>query len=563
MASVNQPIGTKGIASVLSSYRHKVPVYQRSFVWTEKEEQVREFLTDISEAYYRKGEEYFLGSIVVISPKENNPAEVVDGQQRLAVTSLLISQIANKFEELGKKKSCQKIIEEFIESSDYKEEYILPQFRLNRVDDIFYQKLLHGDIAKPPSSSPPSHARLWEAYNRIDTWLSEQLSSKDKPIDWLAEFLEYLKNSAYVIYFVAPDESNAFLIFETLNDRGLDLSVSDLVKNYLLGKAKDNIDAVLDSWNYAFNTVRVHGGEDVFKTFLRQFWMSKHGLVRKKELYKDIKSRVTTAPTAIEFADELQHNSYLYDAILSPDHSSWVECSVKTRENLSALINLGLEQYRPTLLSALVIFEMDEVEKLLKLLVSWSVRLLIVGRMGGGTIENNYGDLGMKIRKGILKNVKDIAKHANKIFVPFDGEFKDSFEKAQVSKPKLARYYLRTLELEAGGEDQREFIPNPDASELTLEHILPENPAKGEWQDFDDEERKLYTTRIGNLTLLTEKMNSNVRNGPFKEKKQYYTKSSLLLTKQIATFDKWNKESINDRQRYLAKLALKAWSIGI
>jgi len=71
---------------------------------------------------------------------------------------------------------------------------------------------------------------------------------------------------------------------------------------------------------------------------------------------------------------------------------------VKTRENLSALINLGLEQYRPTILSALVIFEMDEVEKLLKLLVSWSVRLLIVGRMGGGTIENNYGDLGMKIR---------------------------------------------------------------------------------------------------------------------------------------------------------------------
>jgi uncharacterized protein with ParB-like and HNH nuclease domain len=92
MTITNTKVDTVGIASVLSSERHQVPIYQRSFVWTEEEQQVEELLTDVGEAFERK-EEFFLGSIVVISTKNDQPLIVVDGQQRLAVISLLIAKI--------------------------------------------------------------------------------------------------------------------------------------------------------------------------------------------------------------------------------------------------------------------------------------------------------------------------------------------------------------------------------------------------------------------------------------------------------------------------------------
>ena len=564
MPVLNTSIEIIGIASVLSSARHVVPVYQRSFVWTEQEEEVEEFLTDISDAFNREKEPYFLGSIVVIGGKGVQQPTVVDGQQRLAVTLLLMAHIAEKFLEFGEAESHRTIRNDYIAKYDIKQKATLPQLSLNMIDDSFFQALLQGKAKEPLKGAPESHIRLWQANRLIATWLSKQISSKDNPAEWLVEFIEYLKFSAYIIYFAVPDDANAFLIFETMNDRGLDLSIADLLKNYLLGRVNQaDIPKILGKWTTSVGSLNIYGGEDLYKLFLRQFWISKHGLVREKHLYRSIKSRVSTAANASDFADELVLNSYLYTAILSPDHVFWNEATQKTREYVSILNILGLEQYRPTLLSALAYFAMAEIAILLKLLVSWSVRLLIVGNIGGGTIEYNYGELGQMIRNGKLKTIKDIAKYANKTFVPNDSVFRSSFASATLSKSKFARYYLRTLEIEAGGETQRELVPNPDSSELTLEHILPERPEKDAWKQFNEDDRKLYTRRLGNMVLLKEKMNSKLRSGPFIEKKKIYNSSKLVLTREAGEFSKWTKESVIKRQEYLADLAVKAWGIQV
>jgi len=213
------------------------------------------------------------------------------------------------------------------------------------------------------------------------------------------------------------------------------------------------------------------------------------------------------------------------------------------------------------LLSTLAHLRMEEVEKLLRLLISWSVRLLVVGGLGGGVIENNYCLLAQAIRNGKLKTAREVASQANKSFVPNDGIFQESFRSIRVSKTKLVRYYLRVLELQGKGISQHELLPNPDPSELNLEHILPENPAKGSWSQFSEEERKAYTRRIGNMLLLTERMNSKLRNDPYDEKCKIYAKSDLILTKEVAKYGEWTKEVIEERQKALAELAVRAWNI--
>ena len=132
-----------------------------------------------------------------------------------------------------------------------------------------------------------------------------------------AEFTRYLRESAYVIYFTVPDDANAFLIFETMNDRGLDLSIADLLKNYLLGRSGEDLQTILNLWTTAMACLSTYGGENLFTAFLRHYWSSKYGLVREKELYRSIKSRVTTSANVIDFANEVEKvHAHLYQKLL-------------------------------------------------------------------------------------------------------------------------------------------------------------------------------------------------------------------------------------------------------
>jgi len=557
MAKQNTSIEIKGIASVLSSFKLEVPYHQRSFEWIEE---VMEFLDDVGDAFSRNKEDYFLGSLVTISASNGKRPQVLDGQQRLAVVSLLLAEIAGQFSKIGEEKSSQAIRAEYLAKFDIKERAEQPQIKLNHADDAYFRSVLTGEEHEPEHGAPESHKRLWAAHQSIATWISEKLKRESDPLSWLAEFTEYLSESAYVIYFIVPDDANAFLIFETMNDRGLDLSIADLLKNYLLGCAKGDFQSVLNPWNSAIASLNAYGGENLFTVFIRHFWSSKHGLIREKELYRNIKSRITTSVTVTDFANELDSNSYLYAAILSPEHVFWSEASAKAREHIRTLDLLGLEQYRPMLLSALAHLQSEDIEEILRLLISWNVRLLIVGGLGGGAMENKYCELAKAIRNGELKNVKVIASRARS-FIPNDEIFQDSFEVARVAKAKLSRYYLRILELQAANKPKSELVPDTDPTEVTLEHVLPQRPAKDAWPQFNDEERKAYSKRIGNMLLLKHKMNAEIRSSSFSEKRKIYEKSDLLLTKEVTKLSEWNKEEIEARQKSLSKLAVKAWEI--
>jgi Protein of unknown function DUF262/Protein of unknown function (DUF1524) len=547
-------IEQKGIGTVIGTTRLAVPKHQRSFGWTAEE--VSELLDDVDGAMARGQAEYFLGSVVVIGALGADRDEVLDGQQRLATVSLLLASIAEGFEQFGDGQAAT-AVRQLLSSYDIDQSLHSPHVRLNQYDDPFYRLLLASPDAKPAPGAPESHALMVGARGLTRGWVAKKTTENPAiALGWLKRVFKYLRDAVGVIYFRVPDDSNAYALFETLNDRGLDLSIADLLKNYLLGRAGADIDAVMALWVGTLGMLKSFGYEKNFTGFLRQYWASRYELVREKELYRHVKARISTQANVLEFADDLRKNSFYYTAMLSPDHEYWSGAQESTRERLKTLGVLGLEQYRPMLLAALAHFESKDVERVVAMLESWNVRLIIVGGLGGGVMEAHYASLGRAIRSGDIKNVKGLAEAALS-FVPSDSEFGARFEAASVSKVPLARYYLRKLEVVAAGKAESEHVPNPS---LTLEHILPEKPGTN-YPQFSDDERRLFTRRLGNLALLTHKTNSDAKSAPFAEKRSVYKASTLILTQQIASFAGWSPEAVEARQKALAGLALKAWPL--
>lgn len=547
-------IALRGIAAVLESFPLAVPVHQRSFAW--KKTEIQEFLEDLNEAF-KRNEEHFLGTVVVISPKEDQPAQVIDGQQRLATTALLLAGIVEQLTEHGDEERALEIRRTYLAKYDIGRGETYSQLRLNQADEPYFRTLLNPQFQAPAPSAPESHQRLFDARNQSLAWLLSKVAATTDPISWLTNLFLYLSSSFSVILVEVPDDANAFLIFETLNDRGIDLTIADLLKNYLLGHASVDIDVVLAHWTNATAILNAYGGENLFSTFLRHLWSSQYAVVRERDLYRDIKARIVSRPNVVSFSDQLDQESSLYGAIISPEHEFWTSASAATQDALRTLDLLGLVQFRPTLLAALVHLPMPEVEKLLVLLVSWNVRLLIVGGLGGGVMESRYSEIGQDIRRGEVKTANDIANLAQ-AFVPNDSEFRSAFAEARVSTVRIARYYLRKLEQTKRGRRRVELVAQPDPNKLTLEHVLPEKPLQN-WPQFTTEEAAAHSDGIGNLALLTQRLNNKLKSDPFESKRPIFASSELLLTQGVAEYGEWNTDAIKARQIALADLALRAW----
>ena len=295
--------------------------------------------------------------------------------------------------------------------------------------------------------------------------------------------------------------------------------------------------------------------EDMVVTYIRQFWSSKFGLTRERELYKNIKCKTTSKQHAIDLSTELNMNARYYAAILNSSHEIWNDYGTTAREHMTTLNELGMIQLRPLLLAILTNFPVQEVKKSMKLLLSWSVRFLIYG--GLGYLETQYCEKAVEIRKDKIKTAKELAA-AMKDVVPTDRLFHQEFVTATVSKDYLARYYLRVLENQYRGIEDPELVPNANEDIVNLEHVLPENPGQ-DWGYIEPEIAKSYYKRIGNMALLNKKINSEVGNKSIKTKAAYYQNSSFELTKILGREKNWNISNIEERQKMLADLAVKAW----
>jgi hypothetical protein len=371
--------------------------------------------------------------------------------------------------------------------------------------------------------------------------------------------VEYLRLRVRAIFLTVPSEADAFLIFETLNDRGADLTIADLLKNYLFGRAGAQLGTVRDGWLQSVGAFEITSENSTFTNFLRHYWSSRRGAIRERELYKNIRETITSENQTVDFVEDLQRAARLYAALLNTEHEFWASLGTDAKDAVETFLRLDFEQVRPLMLAAMQFFPSNELKKLLRGLTSWGVRGLVVGGIGGGTYEKAYCDAAVKIRRGDIKSADDVFDDLSRL-IPTDDEFEAAFALARVPKSNLARYYLIALENGAQGTSEPEFVPNSNEDQVNLEHVLPKNATDADWgAAFTPDERKDWVFRVGNLALLQKGPNGRIGNRPFTIKKPVLVASAFQLTKEIGVLPDWTPTGIKNRQERLAKLAVKVW----
>ena len=551
-------IGLVGIGHILLNKNMCVPMFQRSYAW--EDSHVSDLFGDISQAMSEGANEYFIGSIVTTKNKTDRP-EVADGQQRLATVTILLAAIRDHFFNTGDMERASTITSDLLHKKDLKTLELIPKLKLNDADNDFFVKRIllnpnNSERAYTPTKQ--SHFRIQKAAELAQDFVAS-ISSTSDSTNRLTDLVSYLKDSVVVIWVQVPDDTNAFTIFETLNDRGLTLAISDLLKNYLFGLAGNRLPEVQHAWTSIISTLESIGDEDATVTFIRHFWSSRQGLVREKELYSSIKKFINNKTKAIAFVKELEKNAHLYAGIINTNDSLWGKYGETSQGHMRTLNVLRMIQIRPLLLSVLDSFKKRETQLTIKKMVSWSVRFLIHGGLGGGTLETHYCQAAKEIRNTSIKTSSQLSKRLKNI-IPTDKQFKSSFATARVSKAYLARYYLRALESKNHGVADPELIPNENSEVVNLEHVLPQT-ASNKWNHISADDQEVLVKRLGNLSLMSNRINTKAGNDSFTYKKTFYSNSNFSLTKMIAKNSVWKQSSIDARQKYLADLAVKTWPI--
>ncbi len=560
---------TAGIGKMLMESRFMVPNHQRDYSWDE--DRVGQFLDDLLDAMARGDNFYFVGLMVFMSSQDGR-LTVLDGQQRLATAVIIIAAMRAWFGGIAKyAKNANRLQEDFIGRAELGEQEIQPKLTLNYYNNTSFQELVVAgapldEVARRLAAlkrSDPNRALLAAISNchRRVADIAAKAGDTDAAAKFLIKLAVYIRDNVLAVRLTVPSEANAFRVFETLNDRGQELSSMDLVKNHLFGLAlshsQQRLGELEQRWAQMMATLSSSKADD----FLKVFWTSRHGRVQSADLFQEVKKRCQDHAQATALSQDLLEAADHYAALEQSDDQVWAPYTPAVRNSIRTLKLIGSKQVRPIILSAIKKFAPAELERLLWLLEVILVRYQLVGGERTGILEISCA----KLAKGIFDGTITTATHAHQqtsdIYTK-DEQFKASFAVKQELTNTKSQYVLRHLEqerrrLNLGAKAGEEGV----GENLSVEHILPRTPS-AEWNSIVDADKSIAedcADRLGNLCLLTEKLNRDVGRANFEEKKKVYGTSDLMTTADLANLPQWDRRAIEHRQAEMAKRAVAIW----
>ncbi len=546
--------------------KYKIPEFQRDFSW--KEENWEDLWQDLIDIHKGIETQHYMGAIVLQNTSDKKTFIVVDGQQRITTLSLFILAIAKHIKELiekdidstNNKERLKKILDTYIGEKSLSDLYYKSKLTLNENNDSFYQSRIL-EFKEPASYTKlrDSEKLIYDAYKYFYKKIKEfftEISGEN-----LGAFLEKTLDSLMFIQITVDDDISAYTVFETLNARGVELTTTDLLKNYLfaivarLGKTGSEFKILKENWQQIVDTV----GLKKFPTFLRFYLNSRQEIVRKERLFKEIKKQVRTPKDAINLIDEIKKTAYLYAAILNPNDDFWTDYSdsKEIRQYLLELKLFNVIQPIP-LIFAVNEFKKEWLAKLLKAIVSISFRYNVIGKLNPNLMEKTYNKIAIKLFSGNIQYYSQIKELLKEIYVN-DDTFVNIFKSKEIpttgKNKSLVKYILTKIENQIA-EKEYNFMD----STFTIEHILPEN-YDSDWNELFSNEAQKYIYRLGNYTVLEDKKNKEIGRKSFNEKKKVYATSHFKLTRDELNFDQWNISSLNNYQNKLARYAKSIWKL--
>ncbi len=594
MSNLIEKTSEETLADLLGRFRERfqIPVYQRDYSWTD--DQVDDLVADVV-TMMKEDSEHFFGTIVVAESSPGSVPEegdlfIIDGQQRLTTAALVLSVARHLFIELAEK-GVSSVVDQpgtlvsFTRRTSGSGHS--PKITANRVNQRLLTPILDGqctsmrDVAQLYASLDPTDRGrcrgLFDAYMRIRNQISSHfaMDQKLRVVDdadvldflvtpeqfegfaqWLSILTSTIVDKSLFIRIKVREWDYAFSIFEGLNNRGLDLSERDLIKNTVLARVQATPGIGIESlaqaesrWENLSNRVP----KKKFKNFLRHYFLLFGDEIPTKRVVRIFNQHFASHGWT-QMLTELEAAAVAYEKLTSPSRVSNKELKVAL-QNLNAL---GAERSLPIPLAGLL--RDIPPKQLCRVLSALEVLYLRHAKIGGQDnkpLEKKFNEIAAALYAGGVGAVNDVVASLVEE-TPSDAEFLDYFiARRKPLVDKQARFILWKIENHFTGRGLRSI----GRDQPTLEHILPKNP---EFWNLTHEQAATYSEdlhRLGNLTLLLQADNSSASNNSFAEKLLFYAKEDLSINQGLVGRDTWDHEAIMDRQREMAQWACETWPL--
>lgn len=586
---VNQLLGS-------NDEQYVIPNYQRRYSW--KQRQVWDLIDDI--ALIEDGDTHLLGSVVCLTGHHTaglNRLELVDGQQRLTTISILLECLRQRLHTQGANPQADPL-QRLLQAEPLGAAPVR-KLLLDSIDREEFDGHVRGD-----DTEDFVNARLTEAFATVREWIDE-LSTED-----LNKFVYRLTNQAVIIRLDVSQAKDAFKLFETINNRGLRLSPTDIVKNFLLGNAarfgQQHLTAAKKAWSELLVHLDCTKTDDFFRYYLTATLKES---VRAADVIATFKQLFMTR--VVEAAQLPERHQYQDDANEVDDEDAATDDS-GAEEIADALAakppseRMGFKAFLARLVSCaktygeLVLAKTGDkrIDRHLR-----NLRMIKAAQTYGFLTHLRAGDCSDKNFRVVLRLTeafvlrrhvcRERTNETERLFArmciivptddpvkwtrifysdasPSDEKFRDEFAAATFPSNLMerARYCLEQFELAEHGEHEELHVLG--AEDVHIEHVIPQKikgkRAKdefGDWLEYlgNDAEAKhpKYVSRIGNLTLFAGELNMSASNSPFGRKKDAYKQSGIELTKALAAMPHFKFASVDKRSSELAEKAVELW----
>lgn len=559
------------VRNVLGSSFLKIPRYQRPYSWDV--EHVTDFWDDAVDG---DGGDYFIGSMVVFPDPSKDTFEIVDGQQRLTTITMILAALRDALEAEGSE-DLAKGTQQLIQRHDYSNK---SRFVLQTVTSYPYLQDHIQRFGKPESNEPRNaeEEQLATSYQAIrgfvraavDGVRTKAKGGKEAKKKAVVKRLETLRDRVLglkLIHVTVDSEDDAYVIFETLNARGEDLKLGDLVKAHLTKNIKSTnpaYDKAKEEWSKI--RAQVEGTQAAaLDTFLHHWWLSRDEYVPLRKLYPKFRKSVTKT-NAGEVLDALGKDVATYRLIVDPKSQTWASEQAPIRGALEALSVFRVTQPVPMLLAVMRAYREKEIAlKAVREMLQAIERFhflgsAVVGRSSSGGISAMYASSARQLfrattsneRAVVLRELRQKLRDRKPTRDEFIAAFKTvRFTDIEQSQRRLVKYILSRLD---GAHDAGAAV---DYDRMTIEHIASQNPAGGTAAVSDE-----HVGQLGNLLLVSEAMNLQLKNKPFAEKLSIFKGAKTWVDANVLAAKAWGDNEIEARTIALAKLSFeKVWSL--
>ncbi len=578
----------------------QVPVYQRAYVWNEEENWgvLWDDIADTADRHLDDPEahvwhRHFLGPIVLSQEHSDagtvDPRLVIDGQQRLTTLQLVIAATQAVAKGIGANDVAEELGELTANRGRAADGDWRFKVRPSRRDRSAFVSTIGDGADESASSGIPG---AWTYFHdRVGTWVGDEgEADEDTRIERLQALQTCIESLLYVVSINLDQSDNAQVIFETLNARGTGLGALDLVKNATFLQAErengpaeslhdENWEPTFEADDYWLEEVRQGRDKRARADWFLMHWLALElgEVVRADKLFdtfrRDILHREGVSPMA-DLVPRLCRDAQIMRSFDDFDLASPEGLFFSRLETMDTTTMLPV---------ALFLFRTEELaperrSRALAALESWLVRRAILR-----LTSKNYN----RTLASLIRGIKDDGERADEAIVqvlrssqaatarwPSDDEVRARLEQGEmygyVGQPRV-RMLLEACELSMRDSAKTEAVALPAG--LSIEHAMPRNWPKnwpvgdGELPEAAAEDREAHINRLGNLTLVTQPLNSSLSDAPWRsnepgehsKRDELAKRSVLLINQSLCQHENWNEERIDERGADLAARILQGW----